>query len=77
MKREFLFLKHLGERLNVQSEILNDAAQCLSFDSNTAVHRDHDSCAVSGTDVDGMATCLSSELKPQPLCDSGYVLARE
>jgi hypothetical protein len=70
-------LKQFRERVNVQPEILDDAAQCLSFDGNTAVHWDHNSCMIGGTDVDGMATRLSSELKPEALCDAGYFFARE
>lgn len=71
-----MFLKQVGEFLDAQLEILNDSSQRLSFDGNTTVHRDHNSRVISRTHVDGMATCLSSKLKPQVLCNSGYVFAR-
>ena len=69
--QEFIFLKQAREFLDAQLEVVNDTAQSLSLDGNAAVHRDHNSCMISRTHVDCMTTCLSSELKPQALCDSG------
>jgi hypothetical protein len=75
--QKFEFLKQVGEFLDAQFEIVNDAAHRLSLDSDAGVHRDHDSRLIAWTHVDRMTACLPPKLKPQALRDAGYFFARE
>ena len=67
-------LDQFCEFIDCHPQIFNYAPQCFSLDGNATVHGNNNAGVVCETHVDGMATCLSPELKSQTRGDAGHVI---